>query len=266
MEAKGDSKLKLLNLNLGIKIDNNEDVIKLINKEKVDIVTFQEAMRGKENTVFARYNSSNIIKSQTNFDNDFFGPLWYAEKHIKNNVISKKFGGITEQGNEILSKFPIIEAKNIFYYKEYSEFTDTTNFRKEDHSRAFVEAILDIKGRKFQLINVHGCWNKDKKDDNRTIIQTKEIVSHIRYDIPSIVVGDFNLLPNTKSIKTISQKMINLIDKYNIKSTRPEFNDGLDIGNLVCDYIFVNDKVKISDFKVVETNISDHLPLILEFN
>lgn len=51
MEAKGDSKLKLLNLNLGIKIDNNEDVIKLINKEKVDIVTFQEAMQGKENTV-----------------------------------------------------------------------------------------------------------------------------------------------------------------------------------------------------------------------
>ena len=94
----------------------------------------------------------------------------------------------------------------------------------------------------------------------------EKMLSHIRYDMPSIVVGDFNLLPNTKSIEMISKKMINLIEKYNIKSTRPKFDDGLDKGNLVCDYIFVNDKVIVNDFKVIDTNISDHLPLILEFS
>ena len=44
--------------------------------------------------------------------------------------MARDFGGTTEQGNEILSKFPIIKADNIFYYKKYSEFADTTNFRK----------------------------------------------------------------------------------------------------------------------------------------
>lgn len=34
----------------------------------------------------------------------------------------------------------------------------------------------------------------------------EKILSHIRYDIPSIVVGDFNLLPNTKSIQMISKE------------------------------------------------------------
>ena len=59
--------------------------------------------------------------------------------------------------------------------------------------------------------------------------------------------------------------MKNLIDIYNIKSTRPNFNDGLDKGNVVCDYIFVNDKIKVNDFKVIQSNASDHLPLLLDF-
>lgn len=60
--------------------------------------------------------------------------------------------------------------------------------------------------------------------------------------------------------------MINLIDKFNIKSTRPDFDDGLDKGNMVCDYVFVNDKVKVNNFIVSNSNVSDHLPLILDFN
>ena len=64
----------------------------------------------------------------------------------------------------------------------------------------------------------------------------------------------------------MSKRMINLIEKYNIESTRPKFDDGLDKGNLVCDYIFVNNKVKVKNFRVIDTNISDHLPLILDFD
>ena len=260
--------MKLLNLNLGIKLDNNKDVVELIKKEQCDIVAFQEVMRKKDDLVYERYDSSNVIKSNTNFKYSFFGPLWYATHHIKNNVIARDFGGTTEQGNEILSKFPIIKADNIFYYKKYSEFVDTTNFRKEDHPRAFIDVILDIEGegRVVQIINIHGCWNKDKKDDARIFLQMEKILSYIRYDIPSIVVGDFNLLPNTKSIEMMSKRMINLIEKYNIESTRPKFDDGLDEGNLVCDYIFVNNKVKVKNFRVIDTNISDHLPLILDFD
>ena len=249
--------MKLLNLNLGIKLDNSKDVIELIKEEQCDIVAFQEVMRKKDDLVYDRYDSSNVIKSNTNFKYSFFGPLWYAKHHIKNNEIKRDFGGTTEQGNEILSRFPITKADNVFYYKEYSEFADTTNFRIEDHPRAFIDAILDVEGKKLQIINIHGCWNKDKKDDDRTIFQMEKILSHIRYDIPSIVVG---------GIEKLSKEMINLIEKYNIKSTRPKFDDGLDKGNLVCDYIFVNDKVKVNDFRVIDTNISDHLPLILDFS
>ena len=124
---------------------------------------------------------------------------------------------------------------------------------------------MDIDGKQLQIINVHGIWTIDKLDDERTLEQLKIILSSIREDIPSIVVGDFNLLPNSDSITTISKKMINLILKYNVKTTRPTFDDGLDKGDLVCDYIFVNDKVKVNNFKVLNSKASDHLPLILDF-
>ena len=74
------------------------------------------------------------------------------------------------------------------------------------------------------------------------------------------------MLPNTDSIKMLNNKLTNLIDKYNIKSTRPNFDDGLDKVNMVCDYIFVNDKVIVKNLMVIESNISDHLPLLLDFD
>ena len=51
-----------------------------------------------------------------------------------------------------------------------------------------------------------------------------------------------------------------------IKSARLIFDDDLDTDNIVCDYIFVNDKVKVKDLKVINIDISDHLPLLLDFN
>ena len=86
-----------------------------------------------------------------------------------------------------------------------------------------------------------------------------------RNDIPTIIVGDFNLFPDTKSIKMLDKEFRNLIKEFNIITTRPDFNDGMDFGNNVVDYIFVSDKIKVNNLKVVKTDISDHYPLILDF-
>ena len=59
--------------------------------------------------------------------------------------------------------------------------------------------------------------------------------------------------------------MRNLVFEYDIKSTRPDFDDGLDTGNIICDYVFVNDKVKVNNFSVPRNTASDHYPMILDF-
>ncbi|MBQ8043778.1 MAG: endonuclease/exonuclease/phosphatase family protein [Clostridia bacterium] len=257
--------MKLLDLNVGIKLDNTKEVLEFIKNENADICTFQEAMNAVEDSCFDIFKSKNDIVKLENYKYNEFAPLFIAEGITKNNVIVRDFGGKAEQGSLIISKYKIIEHYNQFYYNEYKYEYDATYFREKDWCRSIQNTIIEIDGKEIQIINVHGIWNKDKIGDERTIKQSEFILNNIRKDIPVIVVGDFNLLPNTESIKALNNELVNLIEKYNIKSTRPNFNDGLDTGNIVCDYIFVNDKVKVNDFTVINTNISDHLPLILDF-
>ncbi len=260
-------KVKLISFNIAIKINNTKEIIDFIKKEKPDIVCFQEIIRHQDESV------SKIYKSQKEINHAFakklpfyfFGPTWIVDKIIKNNKVSTDFQGFIEQGNEIISKFPIVKATNKFYHKEYSLITDWTNFNTEDHPRNLIQVELNINGKQLQIINLHGTYSKNKEDSERSIKQSKFILEITkRKQMPTIITGDFNLHPQTESIKLISKKFRNLTTKYNIQTTRPKFkmkNNKKDI----IDYIFVSKEIKVKSFKVIETEISDHLPLILEF-
>lgn len=126
--------------------------------------------------------------------------------------------------------------------------------------------MLKIEEKELLVINVHGIWTSSKLGDCRTIEQINRIVEEVQSkNLPTIIVGDFNLLPNSSSILLMNKYFKNLISEFSISSTRPIFDDGLDQGGIVCDYIFVNDKIKVTDFQVLSTNISDHYPFLLEF-
>lgn len=260
--------MRLVDLNIGIKLDNNDKVISFLKEKNADIITLQEVMRGIEETVYDRYNNSKIIKEslKDTHHHSFFGPLWVADKHIKNGTITKDFGGMAEQGNEIISKFPIVEASNQFFYKSYQIYKDTTEFKKTDHARAVELTILEINNKKLQLLNINGIWNEGKVGDERTKKECEYLLSLVEKNtVPTIVVGDFNLNPQSESIQLLNKKFTNLIEKYNIPSTRPQVKDGLEVGNKIDDYIFINDKIKVNNFEVEVTEVSDHYPLILDF-
>ncbi len=257
--------MKLLNLNICIKMDNTVEVTNFLKDQDASIVTIQEAMHGTEDTCFPMYCSENELVKIKEYPNHVFAPLFIAPHITKNGEVTRDFGGKAEQGTLLLSKYEIKEHMNEFYYREYRYEYDATNFRKEDWCRSIQNAILKIDGKELQIINVHGIWNEGKVGDERTIAQSEFILSKVRRDIPAIVVGDFNLLPETESIEMLNKELTNLIEKYHVKSTRPQFDDGLDKGNLVCDYIFVNEFVKVRDFEVLESKVSDHLPLLIDF-
>ena len=258
--------MKLFDLNIGVMLNNKDKVAKLILQDNYDVVVLQESMRKLNGNVKSMFNSCNALQEKTAYKNSFFGPLWYGTKEVENGKITADFGGCVEQGNQTLTNFPIVKASNVFYYLKYGMYEDATNFKKDDHPRAFTNTILDANGKELQIINVHGLWSKNKTGSLRTAKQLTAILKQIRFDIPSIVVGDFNLLPSTSQIKSLGKKLRNLIAENGIKSTRPSFDDGLDTGNIVCDYIFVNRLVKVNKFEVIQTNISDHYPLILDFD
>jgi endonuclease/exonuclease/phosphatase family metal-dependent hydrolase len=260
--------MKLLNINIGIKIDNSKKIADFVKKVDADLVAIQEIIRHLEKTVKRKFRSKEDIEKRLGdlYPYKFFGPLWVARAINEGDKIIVDFGGEVEQGNEILTKYPIIEATNEHYYKSYSYALDWSNWKNEDHGRALQVVELSVGSKRLQVLNLHGIWMKDKRGDERTLRQCRYVIDAARKKhLPTIITGDFNLFPETESIQLINKEFRNLIEEYKIETTRPDFMDELEEGRNVVDYIFVSDEIKVGDFKVMDTDISDHLPMLLEF-
>lgn len=116
------------------------------------------------------------------------------------------------------------------------------------------------------VCNLHGIWTKTKDDTQSRIKQSEMVLDFLKKQSrESIVCGDFNLNPDTESIAMLEEKLKNLIKIYKIPTTRNKFSPKFQ-ENKFADYIFVSNGIKVKDFQVPNVNISDHLPMILEFS
>ena len=129
---------------------------------------------------------------------------------------------------------------------------------------------IDIKkeDQNFSIANIHGFWGGGPKDDNLArLFQSRRVLEYLREKIgPKILIGDFNLRPDTDSISMIEKEMKNLIKENKIETTRNHYYEGMEkYKDYIADYCFVSRDLEVEDFKVLPNEISDHQPLYLEF-
>lgn len=133
-----------------------------------------------------------------------------------------------------------------------------------------LSALLKTQGGNIRVCNIHGvAYSEDDKLDNSDRLeQSRAFLDHLRPLSGSKVIGgDFNVLPETESIRMFEQEgYIDLIKKYEIKTTRNRLAWEMYPGHemLFSDYVFVSPDVKIKKFAVPQNEISDHLPLIVD--
>ncbi|MBN2100812.1 endonuclease/exonuclease/phosphatase family protein [Candidatus Dojkabacteria bacterium] len=261
--------MNIVSLNVGIRLDNASEVAKYLKELDCDVICLQEVTRHFQDSVKEKFRSKQVIDDalSSTYGYSFFGPLWICEAIKHGNKMIENFEGLVEQGNYILSKYPFLEAKNMHYYKEYSLALDWTNWKKEDHGRAIQDVTIDFNGNSVRLGHLHGIWTQDKMGDERTVAQSQFIVDNFGgANLPVCIVGDFNLDPSCESVGIMNGSFRNMIKEYGIKATRPDFEDEIDKGLRVDDYIFVNDQVRVKGFEVLEAKVSDHYPLVLDFD
>jgi len=189
--------------------------------------------------------------------------------------VDEKMQGIC--GEILMDYLIIIETKpltdgqffyNAIYIKKSIEILESTIVLREiEEAGLGLHIKIKINNKIFNIINCHGVpYPGDKLDTETRIVQSREILNFTKnINEPMIIGGDFNLDPDTKSIKMFEEKnFLNLIKKFEIKTTRNE-NSWAKYPDkqLFADYVFVK-KVEVNNFKVPDSDISDHLAMILE--
>lgn len=131
------------------------------------------------------------------------------------------------------------------------------------HSRNLQWIQCRFKQQTYSVFNVHGLWNGMGKNDTvERLSQSQKIKTFIdTMNTPKILCGDFNLRPDTESIKILEKNLQNLIPLYGICSTRTSFYLKEE---KYADYIFTSPEIRINSFAVLPDVVSDHAPLLLE--
>lgn len=123
--------------------------------------------------------------------------------------------------------------------------------------------------KEFIVCNFHGAsYPGSKLDTPQRIEQSQKIKDLLKEKgCTKIIVGDFNLLPNTKSVHILEEDLRNLIKEYHIDKTRSKIDlfYGKPDFQKFADYTFVSSEVNVINFQVPDIKVSDHLPMILEF-
>jgi endonuclease/exonuclease/phosphatase family metal-dependent hydrolase len=164
----------------------------------------------------------------------------------------------------VRSSLPVSESGDVFVHHERG-FVPTDDLG--NHARNMQYVNTEHAGNELTVMNIHGLWNgKGKTDCPERLAQSDRMLEFIgTLSHPYVLVGDFNLLPDTESLRKFEQAgMRNLISEYGITSTRTSLYDRYETGTKYADYAFVSEDMKVVGFEVLPDIVSDHAALRLD--
>ncbi len=242
--------MKLLQLNAwSCKL--SPEIIRLFNVEKPDIACLQEVV------------SAELHGNILNTIDQVLDVYPFADTYNTPLVEFSFMHHCAKRGNLIASQFPFVQTSEAWTHGSYIEDFDYIDSGGYNAARNIAYAKVDSPQGPVHVLTLHGYHISEHKMGNeetlracRELVELTETLSG-----PIVISGDFNLAPESESIRYVSQKFRNLSTEYELSTTRNHFTTKTE----VCDYIFVNDAVKVNDFYVSEIIASDHGALVLDF-
>ena len=209
-------------------------VIGFLKKSDADIIGLQEVIQEKG----GKENIAELIASKLN----------YKFVYATASQIEKD-GKTVDKGEAILSKHKIVGNK--------------THILSQTERRIAIEADIKVKNTILHVFNLHLIHTHQRPSDIQSL-QVENLVRILPIEA-TILMGDFNAIPQSAAIKRVS-KVLKNTDNSGIPtwSVYPE-------GCEVCkphsiehklDYIFTSEDIKSKLYKVKRSEGSDHLPVL----
>lgn len=250
-------KTKIININLWQGGNLMDNILDFFSKEKPDIVTLQEVYNGG-NDLPANFQSLSILKKYFSGWHYYFSPAFLEVKKI----------GKFDSGNCVFSKYPIVSHKTFFYDVPYGERDESDIGAMPFNPRNLQQVTLTVNKKNIDIFNTQGIWGLDGGDNDRRLAMADTIIKNIETKNTIILTGDFNIRPDTETIKKIEKKLINIFKSelktsFNIKR-KSAHKDGY--ARAVVDMMFVSKDLSPEKHYCPNVDISDHFPLVAIFD
>lgn len=242
--------VKLLQWNIWYKEDIR-NIAKEIKRISPDIVCLQELTVNHEDQEI----KDTIKHVAETLDYNYYAPL-IPLRELEDQELSL--------ANGIFTKFPIKSQRRVWINEPKGEGG------YDDEYRAYVEVVLDIDGQDLTVGTVHMSYTHRFEVTEPKKAETDKLVVEInKPTTPFIFTGDLNATDGSYTIESVSKVLVDAGPGHDAKTwtTKPFSYQGFeeDQLNWRLDYAFTNNKIRVVSSEVIETDYSDHLPLLIEF-
>lgn len=167
---------------------------------------------------------------------------------------------IMDQGNVILSRFPIKNIEKKFVFGEYHPRMEFKNKHGASDDQGWSVLKIELENG-LTVLNYHGYWQKDPIGNEETIRCMHKVVDMIR-DVngPILVCGDLNINAESPAMRELDF----LTDLTAETGTRQTMMNLKFIKDVAPDHILVSKDIKWSNFEVHKELVSDHAAVSVE--
>lgn len=245
-------KLKVVNLNIWLGGLLLENALEFIKSENPDILTLQEVHDSADKAPPRNFRTISELRSNLSLQYFFFDP----------SFIKVFKGHKARNGNAIFSKFPIAQTHSIDLGGKWGEYKEEDgNF--ESLPRKLQQATIDTGEKMLNIFNTQGVWGKDGRDNPERLRMAELIHKAIDGKDNVILTGDFNVNPDTETADTIKSDLVSVFKRELKSSFNMRHKDDLGYASAVVDMVFVSRAFKISKYYTSDTDVSDHIPLVV---
>lgn len=248
--------MKIINLNVWIGGKLFDSMLDFLSNEQADIVLLQEVYNSSDSSLDRQYRTFTVLKENLGYEFGAFAPAFLEE-----------MGEHTfDQGNAILSHFPLTELPTTWYDVPYgTRIDDWEHFHVTP--RCLQHVVADIDGRSLHLLNTQGIWGEDGEDSDRRLKMADQILKEAGDHTPLVLAGDFNVRYQTETIAKLEKKLGNVF-KNDVKTTfnlkHKDLTKFPGFADAAVDGIFVTSDINIVEKRVPDVDVSDHVPMVVE--
>ncbi len=269
-------KLSLLHLNIweGTFIDR---IIEFVGQNDFDILQFQEVNGGEAargGVYFNPHNAATASKDALVSGSKGIDSFTILQKNLSRYATHQL---ITWHKKEDKSSYAglatftkpslVVLRKEIIRHNPVREIEDIWHRQVEDDPRASLALLLQINDAKFWIINTHLTWGPKPEDADFKMTQAKKLYEFVEnLQEPFILAGDFNMMPDTRVVKMFETLSQNLTTKNHVTNTlNPRIHKAKHLfpPGFAVDYIFTHPRIRVTNFSVLDLDLSDHFGLIV---